>query len=246
MVAQQKETIKDNREFEYEVTCKRKDSVVGRLNKKFLFWKNELQASEFILNTIKNGYTIPFVYNPSPFFAKNNNSSLKHTWFVEEAIQSLLEKGCISETEQMPTCCNPLTVATKNSKLRLVLDLRHVNQCVNLQKFKYEDLKTFSELFEQDDYFITFDLTSGYHHVDINPIQRKYLGFYWKFNNVVRYFVFNVLPFGLNSACFIFTKLLRPFIKKWRAEGIKTILFIDDGILWWRLYNTQKISETEF
>ena len=112
-----------------------------------------------------------------------------------------------------------------------MLDLRHVNQFVDNQKFKYEDLKTFAELFDQDDFFITFDLTSGYHHVDIHPEHKKYLGFHWLFpDGQTKYFIFNVLPFGLSSACYIFTKILRPFVKKWRSEGIKSIIFIDDGI----------------
>ena len=50
----------------------------------------------------------------------------------------------------MPKCCNLLTVA---KKLRLVLDLRHVNQYVNLDKIRYVDLNTFTELFEQRDFF---------------------------------------------------------------------------------------------
>ena len=59
----------------------------------------------------------------------------------------------------------------------------------------------------------------------------KYLGFHWCFpNGKIKYFIFNVLPFGLSSACYIFTKLLRPFVKKWRSESIKAIIFIDDGI----------------
>ena len=187
--------------------------------------------SSFIQKIVDEGYIIPFLSEPPPYFAKNNRSSIKHSSFVEEAIHSLLEKGCISEVKAIPKCCNPLTVAERNSKLRLVLDLRHVNQYVNLKKFKYEDLRTFSELFDQDDYFITFDLTSGYHHVEIHPEHREYLGFHWTFpEGETRYFVFNVLPFGLNSACYAFTKILRPFIKKWRSKGIKSIIFLDDGI----------------
>ena len=114
----------------------------------------------------------------------------------------------------IPLCCNPLTVEKNNSKLRLVLDLRHVNQYVHLDKFKYEDLTTFAELFQENDYFITFDLTSGYHHIEIHPEHEKYLGFHWLFKyGKLKYFVFNVLPFGLSSACYIFTKVLRPYIK---------------------------------
>ena len=101
-------------------------------------------------------------------FTRNNKSSLDHQSFVEEAIQSLIDKGYKTEVKEMPKWCKTLTVANKNSKLRFVLDLRHVNQYVNLNKIKYEDLNTFTELFEQGDFFITFDLTSEYHHVDIH------------------------------------------------------------------------------
>ena len=81
------------------------------------------------------------------------------------------------------------------------------------------------------DSFITFDLTSGYHHIGIHPELEQYLGFHWLFKNgKLKYFVISVLPFGLSSACYIFTKVLRPYIKKWRAEGIKSIIFIDDGL----------------
>ena len=120
---------------------------------------------------------IPLQSIPTPFHARNNKSSLNNATFVEEAIESLLTKGCISEVDEIPMCCNPLTVANKNSKLRLVLDLRHVNQYVQLDKFKYEDLTTFAEIFEEKDFFVTFNLTSGYHHIDIHPEHKKYLGF---------------------------------------------------------------------
>ena len=32
---------------------------------------------------------------------------------------------------------------------------------------------------EMGDYMFTFDLKSGYHHVDICPVQHTYLGFAW-------------------------------------------------------------------
>ena len=37
-----------------------------------------------------------------------------------------------------------------------------------------------------------------------------------------RYFQFKVLPIGLSSACYAFTKLLRPLVEKWRSMGDKS------------------------
>ncbi len=40
----------------------------------------------------------------------------------------------------------------------------------------------------------------------------------------------SVLPFGLATACYVFTYLLRPLVKRWRSNGLKAIVYVDDGI----------------
>ena len=71
---------------------------------------------------------------------------------------------------------------------------------------------------------------SAYHHVDIFKSHTDYLGFSWCYGNTVNYLKFLVLPFGLSSACYIFTKLTRPLVKKWRGEGKQIIMYLDDDI----------------
>ena len=71
---------------------------------------------------------------------------------------------------------------------------------------------------------------SGYHHVDICQAHREYLGFAWLFNGSLEFFRFKQLPFGLSSAPYIFTKLVRPLVKKWRGEGKSIVVFLDDGL----------------
>ena len=62
---------------------------------------------------------------------------------------------------------------------------------------------------KKDSYFKTFDLTSGYHHIEIHPEHCKFLGFEWTVKDgCTRYFQFCVLPYGLASACYVFTKVL--------------------------------------
>ena len=58
-----------------------------------------------------------------------------------------------------------------------------MNQYIFPDKFKYEDLYTLAELFEEGDYFFTFDLKSGYHHVSIHKDFVKYLGFQWRYQD---------------------------------------------------------------
>ena len=70
------------------------------------------------------------------------------------------------------------------------------------------------------------DLKSGYHHIDICVAQQSFLGFCWK----GEFCVFTVLPFGLSSTPYIFTKCLRPMVKFWRQSGINIVLYLNDGI----------------
>lgn len=75
-------------------------------------------------------------------------------------------------------------------------------------------------------YLFSFDLKSGYHHVDIAEHHCKYLGFAWG----GQFYVFTVLPFGLSTACYMFTKLLRPLVCYWRAKGLRILFYLDDGL----------------
>ena len=50
------------------------------------------------------------------------------------------------------------------------------------------------------------------------------------FTMVQQFFQFTALPFGLFSAPYIFTKLLKPLVKYWRSQGKSLAIFLDDGI----------------
>jgi len=99
-----------------------------------------------------------------------------------------------------------VALSNATGKLRLVLNLRYLNQFLT---FKCENLHVAALMFEKDEYLFKFNLKLGYHHVDIHPECYKFLGFQWK----GVFYVFKVLPFGLSSACYLFTKLLRPLIR---------------------------------
>ena len=62
------------------------------------------------------------------------------------------------------------------------------------------------------------------------------MGIHWG----TKYYVFTVLPFGLSSAPFIFTKVLRPLVSYWHANGIKICLYLDDGAGIEKTYETAK------
>ena len=60
--------------------------------------------------------------------------------------------------------------------------------------------------------------------------------------NIFYYSVLYVLLFGLSSACYVFTKVLRPLTKRWRGIGIKAIIYIDGGIAASRSFELAKTA----
>ena len=86
-------------------------------------------------------------------------------------------------------------------------------------------------LFQPDNYMFTFDLKTGYHHLNIFSEHWRYLGFAWSDGPVTKCFTFNVLPFGLSTACNAFTKLIHPLIKLWCGRGLRVAVYLDDSIM---------------
>ena len=166
----------------------------------FQFWEKDLEAPPFVMDVIRQGYSLPFSEFPPLCFLSNNRSALTNPQFVESAILELLEEQLINEHSFPPHCVNPLTVAEGKYLVK--------------PKFRYEDLRYLSEVFEQGFWFFTWDLKSGYHHEDIFHPHQQFLGFAWDFEGVTRYFTFAVLPFGLSTACFCFTMLLCPLVRR--------------------------------
>lgn len=113
---------------------------------------------------------------------------------------------------------------------RLILDLRFINKHVWKQSIKFEDLKVALHYLDWGHFIFSFDIKSGYHHVEIFPSHQSFLGFSWFFKGRVRHFCFRVLPFGLSMAPYIFTKLFRPLVAYWRQIGIHIVVYLDDDL----------------
>jgi hypothetical protein len=164
---------------------------------------------------IENGYKIPFYSLPPETFLKNNRSAANEIQFVSEAIQDLLDRSLIKNCSAPPFIVNPLTVSENSSKKRLILDLRVVNKHIWKLSVKFEDLRIALSFFKKDCHVIKFDITIAYHFIEIYPPHTDFLGFSWvDKGNKISFYKFLVLPFGLSSAYYIFTKVTRPLVKK--------------------------------
>ena len=120
-------------------------------------------------------------------------------------------------------CVNLMTVAVNaRGKRQFCIDLsRCVNKVIKAPKFKIESTIAALQVIEKGDYYFSFDLKSAYLQVKLNENFLQYFGFALDFEDGSRrYFQYLNLPFGLNDACRVLTKLLRSPLDRWRRRGI--------------------------
>lgn len=148
---------------------------------------------------------------------------------INNCIEELLEAGHVST-------CSPcdgqflspiFSVPKPNGKHRFILNLKALNKFVDVEHFKMEDYRTAIKLLKKDDYMASIDLKDSYFLVSIDEQYRKWLRFEWDNSQ----YEFNVLPFGLCTAPFVFTKLLKPVLQHLRSQGLFSVNYLDDFLL---------------
>ena len=161
----------------YELESGQSLSVKGNLKKNLGFWR-AIGAPNFILSTIEKGYKLPFASFPVAVRLRNNKSARLHADFVDQPVLELVNSGRVCRVDEQPSVVNPLSVSIQPcGKKKLILDLRHVNKSLIKQRVKYEDWKIAMAYFSRGAYMFSFDLKSGYHHIDIAHEHQTFLGF---------------------------------------------------------------------
>ena len=103
---------------------------------------------------------------PATYAQENHRSALVHAEFVTEAIQELIANRCVKRVSDKPFICSPLSVVSNSEeKLRLVLHLKHLNQFLRKDWFKYEELRVALLVLRKGNFLFKFDLKLGYHPI---------------------------------------------------------------------------------
>lgn len=177
-------------------------------------------------------FTKPVTQKQNPRSPKYSSTEKHH---FNEAIHNLINMGAVSKC--VP--CKDQFISTiflrpkPNGKMRFILNLKNLNRFISTDHFKLEDLRTAIKLVSRDCRMATLDLKDAYHLIKIHEDSRKYLRFMWE-NDI---YEFNVLPFGLNVAPYIFTKIMKPVVKLLRTCGFLSTIYLDDLLLIGRSHN---------
>ena len=189
----------------------------------------EMTEDSFILKAIR-GYEIDFEFNPYQEVETANFSYDKEqTNNVSVAINKLLNFKAIESCEYVEGqfVSSFFTIPKSDGSLRFILNLRRLNVFIRKEHFKIEDIRTVLNLLDHGDYMCKLDLKDAYLFVPIHNDFKKYLRF--KYDGTL--FQFKALPFGLTSAPYLITKIIRSILSYLRGRGIRIVVYLDDFLI---------------
>lgn len=136
-------------------------------------------------------------------------------------------------------------VPKPDGRNRFILNLKSLNRYIKTVHFKLEDLRTTVKLVSKNCYLATLDLKDAYFLIPIHKKFRKFLRFKNPKDNSL--YEFNVLPFGLNTSPYVFTKILKPVMALLRSLGLLSTIYLDDICCIGRTYQDclKNVSITE-
>ena len=151
-----------------------------------------------------------------PFSKKNK---------MREELDRMESLGVISKIDTPTEFVHSLVLTPKsNGELRCCLDPRALNKSVQREHFH---IKTREEILSEiagAQYFSQLDLKSAYWQIQLDPDSRHWTAFGTPFGR----YVYNVVPFGMNSA----SEICQKRIEKHLIRDVQALAHQDNILIW--------------
>ncbi|XP_066600551.1 uncharacterized protein [Prorops nasuta] len=208
--------------------------IAGRLGRFVNAW-SKLTNDSFILQCL-SGYKIHFNTIPVQRKIPSRNCLNKNDeQFLKEAIANLLTLGAITKVPKTKNqFVSTYFLAPKaNGKMRFILNLKNLNKFIPTEHFKMEDFRTATKLVFKDCFLGSIDLKDAYFLIPLHKSSRKYVCFEWRGNR----YEWNCIPFGLNVAPWLYTKIMKPVVNFLRNKGLSSVVYLDDWLIFGNTYD---------
>ena len=183
-------------------------------------------ASRWVRRVISKGAVWHWVQDPPPTKIPHFR---KPDYSLTPLIDRFVAQGAVEEVSTQPCFTSHLfTVPKPSGERRLIINLSQLNLYIRAVSFKMSNHNSFRRILPRGSFMATIDIRDAYLHVPVDPAYRKFLAF----TQGTRLFFFKVLPFGLSTAPYIFSRVLSHPLEILRREGIGILGYLDDLILW--------------
>ena len=205
--------------------------VGGRLSNFVEGW-TRITNDPYVLSIVAKGYRLRFMSPPllrqTPWEIRSPQGP-EEILGMREQITLILQKNAITEVplNSPGFYSNVFLVRKALGGCRPVIDLKNLNAHIHAPHFHMFTTNSVLSSVRKGDYTFKIDLQDTYFHVPIHLSSRKYLRF--AFQNKV--YQFQVLPFGLNTAPQIFTRLGHTVTGNLHRQVISVIPYLDDWLI---------------
>ena len=145
------------------------------------------------------------------FYAQGSEKQLA----LDVMIQELLQKQAIQEIPetQVSFFSRVFLVPKKSGGWRMVIDLSSLNDYLQVTTFQMDTTQVIKDLLHPQMWGTSIDLSDAYLHVPMHPSSWKYLAFQVGHKR----YQFTALPFGLSTAPYVFTVIMKV-LKAWARK----------------------------
>ena len=202
--------------------------TAGQVSEHLAAWE-ELTSDPEILQIVQ-GDIINFSSDPPERqVVRKCNVSQETETSMDKEITNMLQTRIIALTshEEGEFLSPIFPVPKPEGKLRIILNLKKLNEYVEYHHFKMDNIKVVLANVTKGCFMTSLDLKQAYHSVRIHSDYRKYLKFEWN----TSLYEFTCYPNGLGPCPRKFTKLMKAPLSYLRERGHLIIGYIDDFFL---------------
>ena len=210
-------------------------SGIGRfLTNNLASWK-KLPKSSFACDIIINGVRLPFVNKLKARQALKRVGPLRYysprkRRILEEECNRLLSLGVIEEIPKTSFFySNYIFYKIKpDGTIRLIFDMKCLNTLLKKPSFSMLKSKSLFPYLHLNSWACKLDLQDAYWHIPLHSSAKRFL----TFQLGKRKFRWMVVPFGLKTAPYIFSKIMYTVIKYIRSQyNILIFCYLDDILI---------------
>jgi hypothetical protein len=171
---------------------------------------------------VRHGLNLDFEAPPVMVnFPCNAHMSADQLSIVNEEVGALLQKGAAVRASRIGFVSSMFIIKKASGGFRPIINLKKLNEFLVYRHFKMEGLPTLRHLIRERDWMVKIDLKDAYLTVPMNEDFHDFLQFLW----AGEVFQFTSLCFGLASAPWAFTKLLKPVVAILRTLGFRVVIY---------------------
>ena len=153
----------------------------------------------------------------------------KNLELIRPFISDFIKRGIVREVEtpQELFISSVFTAPKKDGRVRPIIDLKNLNQFLNVPKFKMETVARVSKCILENSWGVIIDLKDAFFLIPLAWSFHKYFTF--TIDNKI--LVFQFMPSGLSLAPGAFTRVMRPVMREIHKKGITNFCLLDEFLI---------------